>query len=662
MRNRLSLLIVLMLLLTPLCVPDSDADGCREFRLDMVCPTGSEAFSLKNISAFDADLLGYSLTDGEGTLTFVESVVVGRGCTVTLAAGAPEEWMLIDEFILYDSPVIEREGRFSLSDNGDELSLMDPSGKITDCFVYGDTEGCEGWDGEPYHRVPKRTVAYRNIWHGMPFDWEKWIDHVPGRTLYHFTRTYSDCTVTPFLFPESKGDPIIRELQEASESVRICMYTFDSERIASALLGLLESGVDVDILIEGAPAGGMANGEIPLLKTLAANGADVRFIKSTDGYKRFDYVHAKYALIDGDTTVVTSENWTGYAFENNRGWGASVQSRDCAEYLTEIFDSDFSGKDILEFDRLYPTAVPKTVPEHVPVTGESHSYIADVTTAISPDYSREALMCFLDSAKRRIYSQQLNVDCDWMQGSANPLTIMEDKTAEGLDVRLQVDVTYDSPYDSDLRDGYGIYSYYTYKGTLDVRYTDGSRLFHNKGVIADDRTWLGSMNWTDASIRENREMCLIIDSPEVTDVYASAFLEDWGPVYDGVPSITVKPSGGGYGKETVLDASGSSVPFGTEMRWDLDGDGEPEKKGNRAEWRFYRDTECTLIALLPDGTQLTYEFTVAVDKETKGTSVVNGHVNGSEVNSGFIQGPVKYVPLLALIATIIVLKRIAMRR
>ena len=659
MRNNLLIALTVALLLTPVFVPDSGASGQPALMFDMVCPTGTEGFSVRNISPGELDLEGYSVTDGEGTLTFGD-VRLDRGASLAVMTSAPEEWMHIGDHVLYTSTV--QDGRFSMSDSGDDLYLLDPSGEVIDSFVYGDVEEYTHWDGEPYHRVPKKTVAYRNLWYRQPYDGEEWIDHVPGRTLYHFPRTYEDCTVTPVLFPDSEGRPIVKELQEAEDTVRISMYTFESVPVTSVLVSLLDSGVDVEMFMEASPAGGISGKEVSLLKTLSMHGADIRMIKSLDGYKRFDYVHAKYAVIDDDTSIVTSENWTDYAFGNNRGWGVIVEDAGCASYLTEIYESDREGCDITEFTELYPTSVPANVPRHERIEDGFDTYTASVTTAVSPDYSREALMGFIDSSEERFYSQQLNVDYDWLTGTDNPLTMMEEKQAQGLDVRLQVDVTYDSPDDTDLKDGYGIYSYYSYRGTLDVRYTDGSRLFHNKGMISDDRTWIGSMNWTDASIRENREMCLIVDSKEFTDVFADAFISDWGPVCSGEPELKVDVSGGGYGKQTVLDAGGSSLPFGTSLEWDLDGDGVTDRKGTRAEWRFYRDTECSLTALTPDGDELKMDFTVHIDGETKESSMVNGDVNSEEEESGFIEGPVKYVPLIILIATIILLKRIAGHR
>ena len=221
----------------------------------------------------------------------------------------------------------------------------------------------------------------------------------------------------PFSFPESDGGEIISVIQDADNTVDISIYTISHPSVFSVLAHVISKGVRVRILVEGSPAGGMPSEEISMLTALYRMGADVHVIKSSDSYKRYPYVHSKYAIIDRDTTIITSENWTESSFSSNRGWGCIIRSRECAEYLEQFFESDFdpSKQDITTLRNLYPTATASQIPGYTPVGNDYRTYTADITPVVSPDYSRKTLMSFLSSAEERLYSQQLYVEYDWLE-------------------------------------------------------------------------------------------------------------------------------------------------------------------------------------------------------------------------------------------------------
>lgn len=643
-------LLLILSILAVACLASSDSDAVEPawtMQFDMVCPTGSEGFTLVNNTFDDADLREYTVTDGEGTISFRDRIIVTAFETVTVLASEPEPWMLIDSPLIVGTNGIIMTGRFNLADGGDDIRL-ERNGVVLDSFAWGSAY-TDGWDGDGLDRIPKRAFASRNHAYGEPGETEVWRTYIPGMTLYHFTRTYEDCVVTPFSFPESDGGEIIHAIQDAEETVDISIYTISHPGIASVLAHLLDKEVRVRILIEGSPAGGIPAEEIRMLTSLWKKGADIHIIKSNDSYKRYAYVHSKYAVVDGSTSIITSENWTENSFSSNRGWGAIIEDVGCAEYLTVFFERDFDSDmlDIIEFRSAYPTATSMRIGHFEPVMDTFDSYIADVTTAIAPDYSWKTLMDFISSAEERLYSQQLYVEYSWTGGGCNPLTEMERLGLGGVDCRLLVDVTYDDPFDSEYEDGYGICAFYEDSEHLKVRYVDGRgfSMSHNKGIICDDRVWVGSMNWTENSIRNNREVSVIIDSKEVADFFAERFCDDWGVEFMGEVVLDVRISKASYGGPTELDASDSLVPQGSVFEWDLDGDGEVERRGLTASWRFYEDADCLLMVTDPDGVIHTHRFTVRASGE-------------SEEQKPLLSGPLKYVPLILLCAILIVMKRL----
>jgi hypothetical protein len=229
---------------------------------------------------------------------------------------------------------------------------------------------------------------------------------------------------------------------------------------------------------------------------------------------------------------------------------------------------------------------------------------------------------------------------------------MRELGSKGIDTRLLVDVTYDSPYDKEYEDGYGLYTMYQYDPDIDLRYfvSDIPGLMHNKGMIVDDKVWIGSMNWTDNSIRSNREMSVIIHSKEVSDMFAELFLDDWGVEFDGTIDIRIDTTDIEFGEYVTLDASDSSVPFGSEYSWNLDDDDEIERTGQTVEWRFYEDTDCTLIITDVEGNVYTKGFHISLKEEI---------LPSDDPNDGFaLKGPLKYIPMILLIGGILIIRRL----
>lgn len=57
---------------------------------------------------------------------------------------------------------------------------------------------------------------------------------------------------------------------------------------------------------------------------------------------------------------------------------------------------------------------------------------------------------------------------------------------------------------------------------------DSLKTLHNKGMIVDDKkTLVSSINWTENSLKNNREAAVIIESPDVAKFYSDIFEVDW---------------------------------------------------------------------------------------------------------------------------------------
>ncbi len=564
MRGR-SVLTVLAVAMVAVCfLPPSEGDS-GSFGLYEVYPYG-DGIVLGPFKG-SQDLCGYSLTDGEGTVTFSESYIPSEGYLL-IAPKADSRLPSGHSTVYFGEDGLTKKGSLILKDSGDEVILRDPSGNLVESLCYGNSSGAEGWDGDPVGIGSGKHLVRI----GDAGSAAGWTVTKNGWTNFPVGSGSFTATVVPFTFPESSGIPVLEALESADTSICISMYLLTSRNAAALLESKAASGVDVRILLEGNPLGVSAvSGELPLMKAIADAGADIRLINDS-GSTRYTYLHNKYAVIDGETVVITSENWTSgnIGSGGNRGWGAVVESSGYASYMETVFENDFSKDfgDVVSLSDAYPNLVADQAYYESPGTFAGTAYAATVSPVLSPDNSMESLKGFIGSATTRVYSQQLDLGSNLCTAYGDtPIAWMAEAASDGLDVRFMLDASNDeSHYESVAT----INATTTVKA-LAVDGREGFDTIHNKGVICDDSVWVGSVNWTSNSFSNNREAALIIDSAGVADYFAGYFTADWGITLDSVRD-------GGMGFRALYDPSEGIVeliaiiPDGYEVLFEL-GDG-----------------------------------------------------------------------------------------
>ncbi len=563
-------ILALLLMCQPLIFSDESEAASKGLVFSEVHPKG-EAFIIGNVSSSAIDLKGCEITDGEGSLTFVGSLVLQPGCTITVSDG---EFDHDGVCILFSDPLLEKRKNFILADSGDELLLY--SNGLTDSVCWGKSKGTEGWYGDPavcssgnyLLRIGERDTD-------RPADW---IETKRGWSNLSVPSEGFDALVSPFSFPESEGIPLLAEILSAGRSIDASIYLLTSSDLVSAMCQTAKNGVKIRVLAEGTPLGTDISTEIGLLKTLSDAGAEVRLInpEGCSDY-RFLYLHSKYIVIDGKTTIVTSENWTksNLGDGGNRGWGIVASSAELAGYFEGVFENDFSLEygDVVPFREAYPNAKTVTnfsvneVPEYI-----KKEVSAKVFPVFSPDDSFSALRTFIRSAEVRVYAEQMDLGSTMADSAGDtPIGWLADAAEYGVDVRFILDT---SQSNGETHQNFvNQISNATFVKAIGVSGTEKFDLIHNKGVIADDKVWVGSVNWTANSLLRNREAALIVDSPYVAEYFASLFKEDFGNnLYtaeeEGLEITAVRVSTHA-GPMMMLSVNG---PKDSEYEWDT-GDG-----------------------------------------------------------------------------------------
>ncbi len=222
MKRALTLLI-LIILLSPVFASDcSDGSDDNIVRLSAVLPTGQfEGVAVTNYGNNEINLKDYFLSDGEGTVKFTEDIILKGSETLFILKSEPESWACIDNYVIHGDRGVTAKG-FTLSDSGDDVMLMKGE-TVIDTFVYGNITSTEGWNGDSFKKIGKKCYASRTsvVDTNSASDWSI---TVPGRSDFTMPGGL-DSTVTPFVFPDSKGIPLKNALYDAKTSVTY-PYTF----------------------------------------------------------------------------------------------------------------------------------------------------------------------------------------------------------------------------------------------------------------------------------------------------------------------------------------------------------------------------------------------------------------------------------------------------
>ncbi|MDR0509426.1 MAG: phospholipase D-like domain-containing protein [Candidatus Methanoplasma sp.] len=520
-RKRYVILLTFIIFAVPLLFEDTaSGEETGSILFYEIYPFGDhEGISLFNYGQKDMNLKGWSVSDGEGTLTFVKDVLMAPGTrlTVTKAIGTDDWFSGRDRTVAFSDDSIERKGSFILANTGDDVSLI-RSGEVMDAVCYGNKKTETGWKGEPAD-LPSNKYLLR-IGSDDTDTLSDWVSTKPGLTNRTFDpELYFDAKVTPFSFPESQGVPILRELESAEHEILISMYLLTSVQLAALLCeSASERGVSVRILLEGDVLGHDMTTELTLMRSVVDAGGEVYLINDQvpGNYERFSFFHNKYAVIDGKKAIVTSENWTSGNLSSdgsNRGWGAVIESEGLAEYIREVFFCDLSPEhgDVNSLLKSYPGLKPYQGIMTYNGVGlyDAQSFDARVMPVLSPDNSWQALKYIIEKAETRVYSQQLDLGSSYqIISDRSPLEWMSSAADRGADAKLILDSSGGGNGEvvNMINNTTGIKA-------ISVNGRESFSLIHNKGVVTDDLVWIGSVNWTETSFMNNREFAVVIDSP-----------------------------------------------------------------------------------------------------------------------------------------------------
>lgn len=576
---------------------------------------GDEAVLIWNIGAAPQTLAGWQLA------TFVRQAAFPLTSTLMLAPGE-RLWCTADAITFRysfgetpscewaedsDPTVLNLNGKVSLTNGGGHLYLRNAKGEIVDTLVYGDNDqAASGWTGSAAQLYTRGDVASTGqIWQrkraplsGWPLDNNRASDwagdladlqwgrqaRVPGWlgwTPTELARPQSGvatATVTLAVGPEGLYQPLSTLLASANKTLDLSLYTLEHRELAQIIGAAAERGVQVRLLLEGSPPGGISDQQKWCVAHIAGAGGEVRYLAADEsapsGYRpRYRFFHAKYGIIDGQHIFNGTENLTYDAMPTEaalpvggrRGFYLITDAAPVVNALQRLFAHDWAPERFLDLhpfdpnhakyggppaDFVWPplpqypvTASPFRAALTLQATGQ-FTVVSTPENAFRPDTGLNALLAQA-GAGDEILVTQLYEHKNWGDSVSNPvadpnprLQAMLAAARRGARVRLLLDSFFDDP--EALRSNRATVEYMRTLAEvegLDIDARTGNPTLggiHAKVVLVrlGEHAWsaVGSLNGGEISHKLNREVVVITDITAIYSRLAEVFAWDWAQV------------------------------------------------------------------------------------------------------------------------------------
>jgi phosphatidylserine/phosphatidylglycerophosphate/cardiolipin synthase-like enzyme len=313
--------------------------------------------------------------------------------------------------------------------------------------------------------------------------------------------------ITVFVSPDSSYHTLTNFIDNAQASLYINIYTFNNPYIAEHIINASERGIDVVLLIEASPVGGFKENQEQILNKIASSSVKVYYSRD----RRFRFLHAKYAIADNRSILITTENfdYTGIPVDSsfgNRGWGAIIDDSEFTSYYLKVFFDDLRyGEAINWSGNFSPIDYPIPRGKYNPrFESREHQGNFLVVPVIAPENAVARITELLKSANESVYIEQAYIYKYWgsrKEGSVEttPNLFLEeaiDAARRGCEVKILLDSTW---YNVEREDP--VSNYYTAeyvneiarreKLNLEARLADFQKTkllkMHTKGVIIDKK-------------------------------------------------------------------------------------------------------------------------------------------------------------------------------
>ncbi len=470
-----------------------------------------------------------TISDGEGGFRFPPGTVMNGSLTIARSAQAFKQshGRLPDfEWLDYspDIPDVINGHPLRMANSNDELVLFEDGVAVQTISWPGDVKSREG------------QVHY--LENGI---WDRRVLMI-GQSRFT-AQVFRNVSVTAFVSPDCSSEVFATAINDATGSIFVNMYEFSSPSLGASLVAAKDRGVDVRVLIEGGPVGGISPSEKSLIWTINQSGIPVAsMVSSATDHAPYRYDHAKYIIIDNSSLLLTSENFKNSGLppegmSGNRGWGVYLEDPGLTGYFTEVFATDSACRSVVPYTGAAGDAEPAPSEKYTAEFHPARFEGATVTPVIAPDTSYQ-IENLLESARTSIEIEQASIRNETPY-TLNPYLLSAiNASRRGVRVRILLDSYWfnvEGPSDNDemaaLINRIGANEHLPLEAKCADLSVSRVEKIHNKGVIVDDeRVLVSSINWNFNSPTFNREAGVIIVHPGVARYFREVFDDDWNPM------------------------------------------------------------------------------------------------------------------------------------
>jgi len=503
-----------------------------------------------------------------------------------------------------DPTVLNLDVKLTLANGGGHIQLLNSDGQLVDTLLYGDEQQpVLGWTGAAAQLYTRGVLAasgqiwqrklnantgqpgdtdHASDWNGdlSDLDWGRRV-RMPGwqgwgsNDLAWPATGTADSAVTVAVGPEGLYQPLAAVLTAATHSIDLSIYTLEHREMAQILAATAQRGVQVRILLEGSPPGGISDLQKWCVAEIAAAGGQIRYLAPLDdaptGYRtRYRFSHAKYGVIDGGLAINGTENFNYDAMPTavqgrvggRRGFYLITTAPPVVATLRQLFAIDWAPDRFLDLhpfelahakyggppvDFVFPELNEYDVresPFRAPATFSGLAQFVVISApenAIRPDAGLNALIRRA-GAGDEIILEQLYENKNWGKTTSNPiadpnprLLALIEAARRGVRVRLLLDSFFDEP--DALRSNRATVDYVQNLATtegLDLEARLGNPTLggiHAKLALvrlgAERWSAVGSLNGGETSHKLNREVMVMTDLAGVYERLKEVFTWDW---------------------------------------------------------------------------------------------------------------------------------------
>jgi len=277
--------------------------------------------------------------------------------------------------------------------------------------------------------------------------------------------------------PAGLDEALLAKIDSARSELLLMMYQLTLTKFVNALIEVHARGVAMRIILDSDQ-----QGNEDAIAALQAAGVTVRRSPA-----RFNYYHVKVFLVDNEEVLVMSGNLNSYTMNSERNYRVVLRDAQDIAQIREIFEQDWA-------DSADP-ALPCT------------------RLLVSPVNAAAKMLGFIEGATKSLDLAVMYLSDSGLRDAVKA------RAAAGVAVRVLL--AHPAWIDGNAETAAELTA-----EQIPVKYLASPEL-HAKLVVADGLPYVGSINLSNNSLNNNREVGVVVTDQTAAETAAAQFEQDW---------------------------------------------------------------------------------------------------------------------------------------